>query len=249
MRPLLLIAFAVCAFGCSGCKDKRPANLPPRDGKLGVRRCNATPGPRNKNLPVLQRPFDHQYPVVQQFDHQIPGDYKPFDGASKELAYCGLEMYGLLDGSEGYTWALPPDAHVLAAQEGEVTQAGVLPEYFCPLTGRTVDREYAVTVKHEGLGGVGFTTLYRSLSAVNVKQGEHVQAGSWLGLPGRTGCVPEAGLSLIVYRLTGTKSGQPTVVDPYGWDGLGTDPWEKHPRGAESMYLWMDGEAPTLGGR
>ncbi len=249
MRGLVFIAFAVASVGCSGCREKEQPNLPPRDGKLGARRCSSSAGPRNKNLPVLQRPFDRQFPVVQQFDHQTPGDYKPFDGSSKELAYCGLEMYGLLNGSEGYTWALARDTHVLAAQEGEVTQAGPVPEYFCPLTGRTVEHELSVTVKHEGLGGIGFTTVYRSLSSVNVKQGDHVQAGSWLGLPGRTGCVPEPGLVFMVYRNSGTKTGQPTVVDPYGWDGLGPDPWEKHPRGAESLYLWMEGEAPTLGGR
>jgi len=249
MRLLAFTALAFVVLGCPGCKEKAADPVPLRDGKLGARRCSSTAGPRNKNLPVLQRPFDNQFQAVALFDHQTPGDYKPFDGSSKELSYCGLETYGTLDGSEGYQWALPSGTHVLASQEGEITQAGLLPEYFCPLTGRTIEKESAVTVKHEGLGGVGFTTVYRSLSSVQVKVGDKVQAGSRLGLSGRSGCVIEPVLAFVVYRLTGTKSGQPTVVDPYGWEGAGGDPWEKHPRGAESMYLWMDGEAPTLSGR
>jgi hypothetical protein len=36
------------------------------------------------------------------------------------------------------------------------------------------------------------------------------------------------------------------VVDPYGWDGPGEDPWANNERGADSVYLWKDGEAPTL---
>lgn len=249
MRLCLATAVAVTLLASSGCKDKPGENLPPRDGKLGARRCAASSGPKNKNLPVLQRPFDKQFAAVALFDHQTPGDYKPFDGSSKELSYCGLETYGTLDGSEGYQWALPGGTHVLAAQEGEVTQAGLQPEYFCPLTGRTIEKELSVTVKHEGLGGIGFTTVYRSLQSVNVKVGDHIQAGQWLGASGRTGCVIEPVLAFVVYRLTGTKTGQPTVVDPYGWEGAGKDPWENHARGAESLYLWMEGEAPTLSGR
>jgi hypothetical protein len=36
------------------------------------------------------------------------------------------------------------------------------------------------------------------------------------------------------------------VVDHYGWDGPGPDPWAESERGEHSDYLWIDGEAPTL---
>jgi hypothetical protein len=36
------------------------------------------------------------------------------------------------------------------------------------------------------------------------------------------------------------------VVAFYGWDGPGDAPWAKNERGAESLYPWKDGEAPTL---
>jgi hypothetical protein len=38
------------------------------------------------------------------------------------------------------------------------------------------------------------------------------------------------------------------VVDPYGWDGTMADPWEMNEQGSPSLYLWMEGEAPTLDG-
>ena len=50
-------------------------------------------------------------------------------------------------------------------------------------------------------------------------------------------------------RLMGTKTGKPTSVDPYGWDGPRPDPWQQHEKGVQSYYLWIDGEAPKLAGR
>jgi hypothetical protein len=242
---LLAVLLALCA-----CKEKpTPPPLPPRDGRLGARRCSSLPGPKNKQLPILQRPFDNQYPVFYLFDHDVPGDVKPYDPAAKELAYCGLEMFGLLEGMDGYSWGLPANTPVLAAQEGVVTFAGKQSEYFCPIIGKMVDSELVVEVRHEGLGTVGYQTTYRSLNKVVVKSGEHVKAGQRLGLSGASGCVTEPLLFFVVHKLTGTRTGKPTVVDPYGWDYSAADPWEKEPTGSQSMYLWMPDEAPTLGGR
>lgn len=234
----------------SDCKEKpTPPPLPPRDGRLGARRCSSNPGPKNKQLPILQRPFDNQFPVYYLFDHETPGEVAPYDSASKELAYCGLEMFGLLEGMDGYSWGMPAGTPVLAAQAGVVTEAGYKSEYYCPILARMVDKEIAVEVKHEKLGDVGYTTIYSGLSSVAVKVGDKVKAGQRVGLSGASGCVSEPQLFFAVHKLTGTKSGKPTPVDPYGWDYTTPDPWEKHPRGSQSLYLWMEGEAPTLGGR
>ena len=230
-----------------GCKEKPAADpLPPRDGRLGARRCSSLPGPRNKQTPLLQRPFDNQYPVFYLFDHETPGVVKPYDPASKELAYCGLEMFGLLEGMDGYSWGLPLGTPVFAAQDGEVVFAGKKEAYYCPILSKMIDGELGVEVKH---AVAGYLTSYRSLSKVVVKAGDRVKAGQRVGLSGQSGCVSEPLLYFMVQKLTGTRSGKPTPVDPYGWDNVTADPWERHERGAPSSYLWLEGEAPTLGGR
>ncbi len=234
----------------SDCKDKgAPTGLPPRDGRLGARRCSSLPGPKNKQLPILQRPFDNQYPVNHHFDHETPGEVAPYDAAAKELAYCGLEMLGLREGTDGYRWAMPVGTPILAAQEGVVVQAAYKPEYYCPALAKVVDRELSVEIRHEGLGDVGYATTYSGLSSLVVKAGDKVKSGQRIGLAGNTGCVAEPLLSFVVHKLTGTRTGKPTPVDPYGWDYTTVDPWEIHPAGSQSLYLWMEGEAPTLGGR
>ncbi len=241
----------LCLLVLSDCKDNKPPPqpLPPRDGRLGARRCSSLPGIKNKQLPILQRPFDNQYPVFYLFDHQTPGELAPYDSASKELAYCGLEMFGLLEGMDGYSWGMPVGTPVLAAQAGIVISAGYKPEYYCPILSRMVDKELFVEVKHEKLGDVGYATTYSGLSTAVVKTGDKVKAGQRVGLSGNSGCVSEPLLFFMVHKLTGTKTGKPTAVDPYGWDYTTADPWEKNPRGSQSLYLWMEGEAPTLGGR
>ncbi|MBX7098833.1 MAG: M23 family metallopeptidase [Myxococcaceae bacterium] len=249
----LATALAAAALLCGGCKkppeEEGPTTPPPRDGKLGVRRCAETPGPKNRVLPVLQRPFDNQYPVFYVFDHQTPGEIKPYDSASRAETWCGLTLFGMLEGFDGYAWGLPRKTPVLAAAKGEVVYAGIEEPYHCPLTGQIVRNQLTVRVKHEKLGGIGFITEYSSLGSLTVKVGDSIVAGQRVGLSGDTGCVTEPLLTFKVLRLTGTRTGQPTTVDPYGWDGPGPDPWARHARGTESLYLWQDGEAPTLGGR
>lgn len=251
MKDMRRLAFVLALLMLGGCKKEEidKTKLPPRDGRLGARRCTSLPGSRNKVLPVLQRPFDGQHPVFYLFDHETPGVVRPYDPASKETAYCGLEMFGLLEGIEGYSWGLPFRTPVLAAADGEVIASGTVQEYFCPLLGKMVENEQYVAIRHEDLGSVGFMTEYRSLDSITVRVGDKVEAGKRIGLSGKSGCVSEPLVYFVVKRLTGTKTGKPTPVDPYGWDGTSPDPWAKHPEGAQSVYLWKEGEAPTLGGR
>ena len=252
--PLLLLTL----LACPGCKQKPKdpvVPLPPRDGRLGARRCSSLPGPKNKQVPILQRPFDNQYPVYYLFDHETPGVEKPYDPASKELTYCGLEMFGTLEGMEGYSWRMPVGTPVFAAQDGELVFVGRREPYYCTILSKRIDGELAVEVKHATLGDVGYKTTYRSLSSIGtvdgrtLKVGDRVKAGQRIGLSGQSGCVAEALLLFVVHKLSKTKTGEPTPVDPYGWDYTTADPWEKHEKGAQSLYLWMDGEAPTLEGR
>lgn len=235
----------------AACKDEPAPAPPPRDGRLGAQRCSGKPGPRNPQRPVLQRPFDGHFPVYNLFDHQLPlsGEVRPDATGDKELTYCGVEALGLADGFPGYAFGLPEGTPVLAAADGEVLAAGVVPPFACPLTMRVADDQLAVDLRHDTLGGVGYLTRYVHLARVVVKPGDKVVAGQRLGLSGRSGCASAPLLYFEVKRLTGTKTGAPTVVDPYGWDGPGSDPWEADARGAPSAWLWKPGEAPTLKAR
>jgi murein DD-endopeptidase MepM/ murein hydrolase activator NlpD len=248
MRPAELVTLAALVV-LAGCKNEpAPPRVLIKDGTLGAQRCSSKAGPKNPTLKVLQRPFDGQFPVYFLFDHDFPtqGEIHPFSDGDTELTYCGIEALGLANGYPGYAFGTPEGTPVLSAAPGEVIFAGPMPTFMCPFTKKLVNDQLAVDVRHDALGGVGFITRYVHLSKVVVKTGEQVVAGQRLGVSGHSGCTTGDLLFFEVKRLTGTKTGTPTVVDPYGWDGPGKDPWAEHERGAESQYLWMDGEAPTL---
>jgi murein DD-endopeptidase MepM/ murein hydrolase activator NlpD len=238
----------LCA--CPKDDDDKPV-MPTRDGPLGARRCSAEPGRKNPRRPVFSRPFQGEFPVFNLFDHETPGAYKPFNSGNNELSYCGIDMLGLMEGFEGYTWGMPMGTAINAVADGEVVHAGNDDEFFCllPEFKRSVSDQLSVHVKHEGLAQLGFITIYQHLSKVDVKEGDRVTAGQKLGASGRSGCATEPVFYFGVLRLMGTKTGKPTSVDPYGWDGPRMDPWQEKDKGTQSFYLWKDGEAPKLGGR
>jgi murein DD-endopeptidase MepM/ murein hydrolase activator NlpD len=230
-------------------KDKGPA--PVRDGPLGAQRCSGQPGPRARLQPVFQRPFDGQYPVFNLFDHDLPkrGTLGPEIKEDQELTYCGVQSLGLIDGYRGYAFATPIGTPILAPADGEVEEAGLQEPFACPITMRVVDNQLSVSVRHDTLGGVGYKTRFSHLQKILVKAGDKVVAGQRIALSGSSGCAAAPVTGMEVLRLTGTSTGSPVVVDPYGWDGVGVDPWSKHPEGSESLYLWKTGEAPTLRSR
>ena len=239
----LLVSLAL-----AGCQKAEAPRAPPREGKLGAQRCSGQPGPKNPVLPVLQRPFDGHYPVLNLFDHDLPlvSDLKPFVEGDKELTYCGIEALGLAEGFPGYAFAMPEGTPIFAAADGEVVRAGPAPAFNCVLTHRMVDDQLEVHVEHSTLGSIGFRTHYAHLAKLTVKAGDRVVAGQRVGVAGRSGCATTSALYFEVRRLTGTKDGRSAVVDPYGWDGPSPDPWAQDPRGAPSMYLWKPNEAPQL---
>ncbi len=238
----------LAGLSLGACKKDEPAVVLRRDGALGAQRCSGRPGPKNRLNPVLQRPFDGQYPVYRLFDHDLP-EPRAVDSkreSDTELTWCGLVALGLDDGSTGYAFGLPMDTPVLSAADGEVVSAGVKAPWACARTHRIVDDEQWVEVRHDGLGGVGFLTRYSALSKVVVTSGDKVVAGQRLGLSGQSRCARLPALEFEVLRLTDTRTGRPAVVDPYGWDGPGPDPWAESEHGVRSDWLWIDGEAPTL---
>lgn len=247
-RQRAVAALLAGSLSLTGCPKDEPTRAPPREGKLGAQRCSGQPGPKNTILPVLQRPFDGHYPVLNLFDHDLPlvSDLKPFVEGDKELTYCGIDALGLAEGFAGYAFAMPEGTPIFAPADGDVVRAGPAPAFNCVLTHRMVDDQLEVDVEHTTLGGVGFVTHFAHLAKLTVKPGDKVVAGQRLGIAGRTGCATTNALYFEVRRMTGTKSGRPTPVDPYGWDGPGQDPWAQDERGAPSAYLWKPNEAPTL---
>jgi murein DD-endopeptidase MepM/ murein hydrolase activator NlpD len=246
MRALALVFTTLVLV--AGCKKEEPVRLPPRDGKLGAQRCSGQPGPRNTVMPLLQRPFDGQFPALNLFDHDLPliSDFKPLVEGDKELLYCGLDALGLSEGFAGYAWSIPVGTPILAPADGVVLKAGAASNFHCVLTHQFVNDQLVVDLEHPTLGEIGFITHFAHLSKVTVKPGDKVVAGQRIGLAGMSGCAVTPATFFQVLRLTGTKTGRPTVMDPYGWDGPGKDPWAEDERGAPSLYLWQPGEAPTL---
>jgi murein DD-endopeptidase MepM/ murein hydrolase activator NlpD len=244
MRRALWLALTLLA--CPSEEKKTP--LPPRDAPLGARRCSSEPGRKNPRQPVFVRPFDGDFPVFNLFDHQTPGVFKPFDPGNSELSYCSIDMLGLTEGYEGYSWGLPTGTPIKAVADGEVIHAGADDDFFCvlPEFRRKVSDQLSVRVKHEALGLV---TIYQHLSNIEVKRGDKVTSGQRIGHSGKSGCASEPVFYFGVLKTTDTKTGAPTSVDPYGWDGPRADPWAQDDKGVPSVYLWKDGEAPRLGGR
>jgi murein DD-endopeptidase MepM/ murein hydrolase activator NlpD len=227
---------AASALALAACphSDEEKAPAPVRDAPLGSRRCSAEPGRKNPRTPLFSRPFDGDFQLYEQFDHQAPD-------VTGVMSYCGIEMLGLTRGFDGYEWGLPVGTPVKAVADGEITHAGPEEEFFCQKPGikKSIDDQISVQVKHSD-----YLTTYRHLKNVAVKVGDHVTGGQRLGLSGASGCTPEPVLYFGVERAISTKTGKPTPVDPYGWDGPRVDSWPQ-----PSAYLWKDGEAPLLNAR
>jgi peptidase M23-like protein len=135
---------------------------------------------------------------------------------------------------------------VLAGAAGTVAFAGVGASFSCPLLGKVVTDQNLVQINHVLPGGIGFQTHYVHLDTVLVSKGQTVTEGQQIGTVGKKGCALNPHLHFRVLQTTGTRTGSPTVVDPYGWTGAGTDPWAAAADGAESRALFKRGEAPDL---
>ncbi len=194
----------------------------------------------------LERPFEGDYPDGWPFDHDLP--LNVFSSAMMSspgvLTWRGDNVvlpWGEGDGHDGHDWQLPEGTPLVATADGVVTVAGLDRPVRCG------DRDVQAVVlrlRHDRPDGEVFESIYGHLSVLQVAVGDQVRGGQRVGLSGSTGCASGPHVHFGVRRLTGTNSGEPAIVDPFGWQGRFPDPWALHPRGAESRWLWR-GAAPA----
>lgn len=207
-------------------------------------RCGDAPDTGNRVLPLFSRPFAGDFRLVNYFDHDLP---LPVTSASgTEVNSCDERIAGKVDGHAGYDWSLPVGTPLVAVAEGEVIFAGAATPFFCSWLGRTVSDQQLVQIRHPPMNGEQFVSSYVHLSQIDVTLGQQVSRGQAIGASGNTGCSTGPHLHFGAVRLTNTNNGRGTVVDPYGWEGVGRDPWRQDPSGAGSVWLWRPGEAPAL---
>jgi murein DD-endopeptidase MepM/ murein hydrolase activator NlpD len=199
------------------------------------------------NIPAFSRPFAAGvvYRVTNYHDHDIPRSF--FDNGRK-LSFWG-ETYDIVgyEGHQGYDFRMDEGTPILAVANGTVVTTSHA-AFFCPLLDQQIpaDGNGYLLIEHPLPGGVRVRTLYAHLSRKDVTAGQTVTAGQQLGLSGNVGCSLNPHLHFEAVRQTQTNNGQPAPIDPWGWEGAGTDPWVAHAEGAASIRLWKPGEAPDL---
>lgn len=175
--------------------------------------------------PFLTRPIGKVVPVTSFFDHG--GPFLMRNSKNGVTTYWGrveTDPIFAYNGHDGWDYAAAPPQRALAAADGIVVFAGNADDG-CATR--------AVVIDHEN----GYRTLYWHLHRVDVSIGERVRRSQPIGIIGNTGCSTGPHLHFGVQYLGRN-------VDPYGWCGEGDDPWEMHPAGSVSVWLWMDRPSP-----
>lgn len=200
-----------------------------------------------QRIPVFVRPFaaNVNYFTTNFHDHDVP---RSFQDNGRKVTFWG-EQYNATgyEGHEGYDWRMDTGTPLLAIAEGTVISTSNA-AFFCPLINATVpeDGNGLMVLEHLLPGGVRVRSLYAHMSRKDVQVGARVTAGQQIGLSGGVGCSLNPHLHLGIFRMTQTRNGQASIIDPYGWEGAGVDPWLNEADGAASIYLWKPNEAPAL---
>lgn len=234
-----VVALLFLAVGCGHSPVTPSKSTRPQD-TTSQGTCGDTPDNTNTVLPLLSRPFAGEYVLTNFFDHNLPFEFHDDNGY--QLTWCGQRVYGRVDGHSGYDWLLPMGTPLLATVDGSVTVAGTDPPFLCPTLGRTVSDQLVVSIRSDGADA--YDSQYVHLSRVDVLVNQRVTHGDVIGLSGNTGCSTGPHLHFQVRALIARNPG--ALVDPYGWQGRGTDPWSIHPNGRSSAWMWRPGEAPLL---
>jgi murein DD-endopeptidase MepM/ murein hydrolase activator NlpD len=175
--------------------------------------------------PFLVRPTEKVVPVTSFFDHGGPFlTRNPAAGITTYWGRTETDRAFAYNGHDGWDYAAAPPDRAIAAAAGTVVFAGNADDG-C--------NTRAVIIDH----GNGYRTLYWHLHRVDVEIGQVVAAAERIGMIGNTGCSTGPHLHFGVQFL-----GRNT--DPYGWCGPQADPWQTHPAGTSSAWLWADRPSP-----
>jgi murein DD-endopeptidase MepM/ murein hydrolase activator NlpD len=246
MKPahLLLVAVTSSVCGCTASDAVKTANAV--DSAQGPRagRCQREPSPTNVVVPVFGPIFVGRFHVVNHFDHEEPKEFTDHDG--HQIDWCGRRRTGEVDGHGGYDFVMPEGTPLLAPADGIVSWAGNDIRFFCPLVGREITDQLRVEIVHTLPDGRRITSNYKHLGRVDVREGQQVHAGEPIGLSGNTGCSTGPHLHFENWLMDGTKTGHSVLIDSYGWEGVGVDPWASKADGAASIWLWQPGAAPDI---
>lgn len=229
--------------------------------------CGEEPDIGNRVFPLMSSPFidvaqssDGPYRLSTYMDHG------PDDDDGTLLTVCGESVTygGRGDGHRAYDWGLiPVGTPLLATFDGTVFLTGTSEGPCDPDRnefGREVTPQLNVMILSDSLPT--YEVWYAHLDRIDVLQGQRVTSGQVIGLAGTTGCdivsrIPFVHFGVCVRhpdtqrdRIGLTRC---SPVDPYGWEGRIPDPMT-HPLypdagnlgGAESVWLWLPGEAPRL---
>lgn len=175
---------------------------------------------------ILHRPLQTIKPVTSFFDHG--GPFLTRNMSNGVTTYWGFVETNTsafaYDGHDGWDYAAAPPDPVLAAADGKIIFAGIADDG-C--------NTRAVIIDH----GDDLRTLYWHLSQVLVEVGQPIATGETIGIVGNTGCSKGPHLHFGVHH-------RGVSIDPYGWCGREVDPWQVHPAGATSYWLWADYPSP-----
>lgn len=212
--------------------------------RIAIVLCGTAPGSRNQVLPVFSSPFQGRYRLISYFDHESPIGF--LDNNGYQLNACGVADRLKTDGHAGVDYVLPGGTPVFAVADGIVLFAGTESPRQCPPLGGRVVSNTLVELQHFVAGGEVLESIYYHLGKIDVTVNQSVSRGQQLGLSGGVGCIVGEALHFGVRRVGRTNGGAKADIDPYGWEAPGPDPWATNPRGATSVWLWRDGEAPLI---
>ena len=190
--------------------------------------------------------FDHEYPTVS-----IGGMFDP-DGLIVE--YSGLKSGREYTTHDGYDYA--NKSKVTYGDDQLAAAGGIASYHYDKFSG------HAIFIDHEN----GFQTRYyhmqpNGLIISTLGNSVAVQRGQKIGKVGYSGNVSPAGLDgahihfMVIFDKNNDGNFQDNIpdgiVDPFGWQGEGPDPWEtfqfdyagKTRTGMKSAYLWTTSTA------
>ena len=232
---------ATCFIGAAVVASVLVAACADTPGFAPLAECASGPAGTALVPPIFNKPFAGDYAVTNVFDHDEP--LGTTDHNDYQLSTCGQKIAASIRGHNGYDFPMTMGTPLFAVSEGRIALAGLEPPLSCPASGKTVSG-LVVVVRVRATPTITIDAIYGHLDSVNVTLGDSVHAGDVVGFSGNTGCSTGPHLHFAAARVFGRRG--EVMIDPYGWNGTGSDPWSIDSRGSTSMWLWKEGQAPRL---